>query len=89
VIFDALGKLNWGDLWVRLVRDTAMVSEACEGSLALSDHHDWIAEAAKRLMVSPNVLWHAMCAEWVKRCLQDDEYIRVREYIEDRLAEFR
>jgi predicted ATPase len=88
-IFDALGQLNWGDLWIRLVRDTAIVSEACEASLALSDHHDWIAEAAKRLMVSPNVLWHAMCAEWVKRCMKDDEYARIREYIEDRLAEFR
>jgi predicted ATPase len=89
VIFDALAKLNWGDLWIRLVRDTAIVSEACEASLALSDHHDWVAEAAKRLMVSPNVLWHAMCAEWVKRCLEDEDYARARQYIEDRLAEFR
>jgi hypothetical protein len=89
VVFDALAKLNWGDLWTRLVRDTAFVSEACEASLTLTDHHDWIAEAAKRLMVGPNVLWHAMCAEWVKRCMQSDEYIPVRQYIEDRLAEFR
>ncbi|MGH7230783.1 MAG: ATP-dependent nuclease [Nitrospiraceae bacterium] len=89
LVFEALANWNWGDLWIRLLRDTSIVSESCEASLALSDHHDWVAEAGKRLMVSPSVLWHAMCAEWVSRCLKPEDYQRITQYIEDRLAEYR
>lgn len=88
VIFDALAEKNWADLWVRLIRDTSMVSDACNASLALSDHHDWVGEAAKRLMVGGNILWHAMCAEWVKHCLKVEDYERIRQYIEDRITEY-
>jgi predicted ATPase len=88
VLFDALAKINWGDLWVRLLRDTSLVSDACNASLALSDHHDWVPEAAKRLMIGGNILWHAMCAEWVKRCLSAEDYARIKTYVEDRLADY-
>jgi len=88
VVFDALAKINWGDLWVRLIRDTSIVTDSCEASLALTDHHDWIPEAAKRLLVGGNILWHAMCAEWVKRCLNTADYVRLKQYVEDRIAEF-
>jgi hypothetical protein len=53
----------------------------------LRDHHDWIAEAAKRLMMGSAPLWHAMCAEWVQRCLKSADYEAVEHYVEDRLAE--
>lgn len=88
-VFNDLQDLSWGDLWLLLARDVSLVAEACEASLVLSDHHDWIPEAAKRLMVSPTDLWRAMCAEWVKRCLKDEDYSRLRSYVEDRLAEYR
>lgn len=87
VVFEALASIGWGDLWIRLLRDTSIVSDACEASMVLTDHHDWIPEAAKRLMVGGNILWHAMCAEWVKRCLKDTDYKRIKQYVEDRLAE--
>lgn len=88
VVFEELSGIGWGDLWIRLLRDTSIVSDACEASLALTDHHDWIPEAAKRLQIGGNVLWHAMCAEWVNRCLQQSDYERIKHYIEDRLAEY-
>lgn len=87
MVFEELEEIGWGDLWVRLLRDTSTVSDACESSLALSDHHDWVPEAAKRLMIGGNVLWHAMCAEWVNRCLKPTDYERIEHYIEDRLVE--
>ena len=88
VVFEDLNELSWGDLWVRTVRDISMVKDACSSSLALSDHHDWIPEAAKRLRMGREVLWHMMCAEWVQRCLPEADYARITRYIEDRLAEF-
>jgi hypothetical protein len=70
------------------LRDTSLVSDACNASLALTEHHDWVPEAAKRLMIGGNILWHAMCAEWVKRCLSDDEASRIKQYVEDRISDY-
>ena len=88
VIFEELAERNWSDLWVRLLRDISLVSDACNGSLSLSDHHDWIREAAKKLMIGSAVLWHAMCAEWVNKCLPRSDHERIRKYIEDQLLEY-
>ena len=88
VIFEDLAKIEWGDIWIRLLRDASVVSDACSSSMILSDHHDWVPEAATRLMVGDNILWHAMCAEWVKRCMEEDDYVRVKNYVEDRLADY-
>jgi len=79
--------MDWGDLWIRLLRDSTVISDACEAAMTLGDHHEWPNDAAKRLMVGTAVLWHAMCAEWVKRCLMNADYERIERYIEDRLAE--
>ena len=87
VVFGDLSKIKWGDLWIRLLRDTSIVTEACNASMALSDHHEWIQEAANRLMVGKDILWHMMCSEWVKRCLSGKDYREITHYIEDRLEE--
>lgn len=86
-VFEDLAAINWGDIWIRLLRDTSVVSDACQAAMTLRDHHDWIGEAAKRLMIGSAPLWHAMCAEWVKRCLKAEDYELVERYVEDRLAE--
>lgn len=87
VVFEELEAINWGDMWIRLLRDTSIVTDACSSAMTLGDHHDWSREAARRLMLGTNVLWHAMCAEWVQRCLKPNDYQQVETYIEDRLAE--
>ena len=86
VVFHELESINWGDMWVRLLRDTSDVTDACVSAMTLGDHHDWTRDAAKRLTLGTVVLWHMMCAEWVKRCLKDQDYRRIVSYIEDRLA---
>ena len=88
VVFEDLSKKNWGDLWSSVKRDTSLVTDACSGSMALSDHHDWVPESAKKLMLGKEILWHMMCAEWVRTCLPDADYRRITQYIEDRLVEF-
>mgnify|MGYP004503527455 CR=1 FL=1 len=87
VVFEDLEAMNWGDMWIRLLRDTSAVTDACSAAMTFGDHHEWVREAAKRLMMGSQVLWHAMCAEWVKRCLKDNDYKNIETYIEDRLAE--
>jgi hypothetical protein len=87
VVFEALREIHWGDLWTRLTRDISDVSAACLASLAMNNHHDWIAEAAKPLMVEGNILWHAMCAEWVEKCVRQSDVDKITAYIEDRLAD--
>ena len=88
VIFEALERRNWGDRWVRLLRDAGVIKDACEASMLLPNHHDWITEAAKKIAVSPNVLWQAMCAEWSRTCLKEEDYVAIRTYIEDRITEY-
>lgn len=88
VVFDELRSLAWGDLWIRLLRDTSVVADACETAMTATNHHDWIGESAKQLMIGGNVLWHTMCAEWVKRCLKDEDFSRIKQYVEDRLADY-
>ena len=88
VVFDGLAEKKWGNLWTKVVRSTSMVDEACNASMALSDPHDWVQEAAKSLMIGKETLWHMMCAEWVERCLPEHDCNRISRYIEDRLAEF-
>ncbi len=88
VIFESLKEKNWGSLFMRIIRDSSAITDACNSCLSLSDHHDWVREAAKNLFVGGNILWHAMCAEWVDQCLAQDDYNRIVSYIEDRMAEF-
>jgi len=88
VVFDALSEKKWGDVWLRLLRDISIVSDACEAAVSLSDHHDWVREASKRLMLNGSYFWNAMCAEWVSKCLSDSDYNRIRQYVEDRLVDY-
>jgi len=88
LVFSDLIGIDWGDIWARLKRDTGMVSDACLSCMTLNDHHDWVADAAKKLSVSPTVLWNSMCAEWVEKFLKAEDQSRITSYIEDRLVEY-
>ena len=87
VVFEGLAAIGWGDLFALLLRDSSYIADACDAAMTVKDHHDWISEAAKRLTIGSAPLWHAMCAEWVKRCMKTADYERVEQYVEDRLAE--
>lgn len=87
VVFEDLAAIGWGDLWVRLLRDSSIIADACDAGMTIRDHHEWVPEAAKRLMMGSAPLWHAMCAEWVSRCMKPGDFERVERYVEDRLAE--
>jgi hypothetical protein len=64
VVFQELKARRWGTLWSRISRDVSLVQDACEKSMLLGDHHDWLQFAANQLMCGSDSLWQAMCAEW-------------------------
>ncbi len=84
VVFEDLSVRRWGNLWTRIGRDVALVSDACANAMLLGDHHDWVRVAANQLLCGGDVLWQAMCAEWARE--KRDEVLLIAEAIEERLA---
>ncbi len=66
VIFERLRTIHWRNLWTRIGRDIASVTDACERAMTLADHHDWVRAAANQLLCGGDVLWQAMCCEWAE-----------------------
>ena len=64
VIFADLSAANWRNVWTRVSRDIASVSDACSRAMTLTDHHEWVNAAANELMCGGDILWQAMCSEW-------------------------
>lgn len=87
-VFEALRKIGWRDVWTRVKRSLPDTAAACEASMNLGDHHDWITYAAKQLALSPDVLWHAMCGEWAEKCVPESAVKAIEGYLEDRLLEY-
>lgn len=71
VVFGDLQKIGWGKVPDRVGRQIADVGDSCTQAMALTDHHDWVAAAATKLVLPGETLWQAMCAEWANRCLED------------------
>ena len=87
VVFQGLRQEHWKDLWVRVSRDIANVSDACGRAMVLQDHHEWVLFAANQLMCGGDVLWQSMCAEWANMCtFEEVQYVidAVEESLVDR-----
>jgi predicted ATPase len=84
VVFKALKRAKWGDLWTRIARDMSVVADTCSNAMTLGDHHEWVRLAANQLMCGGETLWQAMCAEWAKS-LAPNEAQKVTQPIEDAL----
>jgi predicted ATPase len=72
VVFNDLKLGNWQNVWSRVGRSSSSVDDACSRAMTLSDHHDWVETAASELKCGGQILWQAMCAEWVSNCLNDE-----------------
>lgn len=71
VVFDGLRQINWEGLDQRIGRPISDVIDVCSAAMTLGNHHDWLTQAANRLVVGSSVLWPAMCAIWVSRCMAE------------------
>lgn len=83
VVFGTLRQRSpaWGDLWTRIGRDVASTADACERSMLLGDHHEWVKYAANQLQMGGETLWHAMCAEYATK-ISETEVRPIRDAIE-------
>lgn len=72
VVFESLKQRKWGNLWTRIGRDIAWVSDACTSAMTLGDHHDWVRTAANSLLCGGDTLWQNMCAEWAPTAVKPD-----------------
>lgn len=66
VVFQTLQHQRWRNVWSRIGRDIASVSDACERAMTQPNHHDWVVAAANELLCGGDILWQAMCAEWAE-----------------------
>lgn len=84
VVFERLRQANWRELWTRIARDIATVSDACTSAMRLANHHEWVNAAATELRCGGDVLWQAMCSEWAQ-LVSVDEVRYLSQEIEDAL----
>lgn len=87
VVFEALKKVNWSNAATRTARPFADFADACNRAMTLEDHHEWVRDAATRLVLSGDTLWHIMCAEWATRCLSLQEANTIIRPIEEGLLD--
>ena len=84
VVFGMLRAKNWDGIPARVGRDHAKVADACGRAMAISNHHEWVDDAATKLTLRGDTLWQAMCAEWAKY-LPESDARKVTQPIEDAL----
>jgi hypothetical protein len=63
----------------------AQVADACNAAMSLTNHHDWVQQAANPLILGGDTLWQAMCAEWANTCAPEQEALQIARVIRDRL----
>lgn len=73
VVFECLKEKRWGRLHERINRRYGDVADNCARAMSGPNHHEWIKEAADKLVVSGDVLWTLMCSEWTLGCLSEED----------------
>lgn len=67
VIFESLRQRNWEGIAERIGREVSETIDACNNAMTLNDHHDWVNDAANKLVLGGSSLWQALCAQWTKK----------------------
>lgn len=70
IVFNDLNNMQWPDIAVRISRSTSETIDFLTKAMTLSDHHDWVRDAADKLVVGGEILWQALCASWAQNCAQ-------------------
>jgi hypothetical protein len=65
VVFSELHGVGWASLHSRVGRNYSDTANACTQAMTSNDHHEWLRNAATKLLLAGDTLWQAMCAEWV------------------------
>ena len=85
VVFEAIRSRGWKGISERVGRPHASVGDECSRAMAISDHHEWVLDAATKLVLTGDILWQAMCSEWSKHCLSEEDAGIITQSITDAL----
>lgn len=86
VVFEDLRNQGWLAVHEKVGREYSEVSDLCSQSMNSSDHHEWVRFAANRLFLGGDILWRAMCLEWVNNVLDSQSAGEIITQIEDAIA---
>lgn len=86
VVFNDLKSRDWANVSTRISRDHAAVHDACSRALTMNDHHHWVRAAANELRCGGDILWQALCAEWVNSCMDQPTAALVTSAVEEALS---
>jgi predicted ATPase len=85
VVFDGLRKIDWANAAERSGRPFPDFADACNRAMTLDDHHEWIRDAAIKLVLSGDNLWRVLCAEWATKCVETQDARVITQTVEDTL----
>jgi predicted ATPase len=77
VVLECLREKQWGRLHERINRRYVDVADSCARAMSSPNHHDWVKEAADKLVVSGDVMWTLLCSEWTLACLAEEDAVPV------------
>jgi hypothetical protein len=83
VVFEALKRINWSNAAARTARPFSDFADASGRAMTLDDHHEWVRDAATRLVLSGDTLWQTLCAEWATKCLPAQDAAVITQPVED------
>jgi predicted ATPase len=82
VVFAELKAKNWVNVAQRIGRPPSEVIDALDSAMTKTDHHEWIADAANRLVLGGNELWRALCSSWIVNREDQKPLSRIAETIQ-------
>ena len=87
VVFHDLSELGWIGVSTRIGRGASETIDALSKSMSLSDHHDWVKDAADKLVIGTEILWQALCAAWAGQCASQQAKDTIANPIREALEE--
>ena len=88
VVFDGIVAVGTDGVAARLGRSAADISDACNASKLLQNHHEWVKWVADRLSVTGNALWQALCAEWCAKVLSEEDANKIGDAILETIVQY-
>lgn len=85
VVFESLRKKDWAGVAERLGRSHTEVVDALSGAMTIEDHHEWLRNAATKLILGTHTLWRVMASVWAERCVDPSESRLLIDQIENAL----
>ena len=87
LVYEGLVSANWPEISQRIGRGASETIDALNRSMAVADHHEWVRDAADRLIIGGDILWQALAASWAGNCASAEDLDVVTHPVQDALIE--